>query len=201
MKRWLYPLLWILLGTGLSAAFFLISSPPRGTAVQLLPPPTPAPVIVDVHGAVHNPGVYALPQNCRVKDAIDAAGGMTAETDRDAVNLAAKLKDGDKLTVPAIGSPEVEAEQKLPSPIQPESEAVERTTGLDAASPTGGFVNINTATAEALTQLPGIGPATADKIVAYRESHGLFQNIEEIMDVPGIGSGKFEAMKDQITVE
>lgn len=195
MKRWLYPLFWILLGIGLSAIFFLISSPPRGTAVKLLPPPTPAPIIVDIHGAVNHPGVYALPQNSRVKDVIDAAGGMTADSNGDAVNLAARLKDGDKITIPVEGTT-----LEVDPTAEPVQEYAERSPEVEI-SPSGGMININNATADELATLPGIGPSLAEKIILQRESRGYFKTIEEIMDVSGIGPSKFEQMKDRITVE
>jgi len=144
---------------------------------------------------VQLPGVYALPQDSRVKDAIEAAGGMTAETDRDAVNLAARLKDGDKLIVPILG-----AEQTVLSSPPPDTQPAQRTNSLDAEIP-GEIININTSTADELTVLPGIGPSLAEKIVTYREGHGQFKAIEDIMDVPGIGPAKFDQMKDLIAVE
>lgn len=191
MKRWFSPVLWILLGIALSAAFFLISSPPRGQAVELLPLPSPAPIYVDIHGAVVSPGVYTLPPESRVKDAIDAAGGMGANADVDAINQAARLTDGEKISVPIIGEPRIE------NPIIP---APERSSPL-AETMTNQIININSATAEDLDSLPGIGPALAERIISYRESRGPFKKIEEIMDVSGIGEEKFEQMKTLITVE
>lgn len=163
--------------------------------MKLLPPPTPAPIIVDIHGAVNHPGVYALPQNSRVKDVIDAAGGMTADSNGDAVNLAARLKDGDKITIPVEGTTLEVAPTAVPA-----QENAERSPGLEIL-PSSGMININIATADELATLPGIGPSLAEKIILQRESRGYFKTIEEIMDVSGIGPSKFEQMKDRITVE
>lgn len=195
MKRWLYPLFWMLLGIGLSAVFFLIAAPPRGSAVNLLPPPTPMPIIVDIHGAVNQPGVYFLPEGSRIKDAVEAAGGMIMDTDRDAVNLAARIKDGEKITIPYLGDTKA-ASILVDSGEEPSG----RSTPLENQV-VDDIVNINTATLEQLTELPGIGPALAEKIILYREAHGHFGTIDDIMNVSGIGPSKFEQLKNQISVE
>jgi competence protein ComEA len=137
---------------------------------------------VYVSGAVHQPDVYELPAGCIVKDAVEAAGGPTDSADLDGVNLAVELRDQQQVYVPRRG----ETVPMLPS-----------SAGVGAVS---GPVNINIAIAAELETLPGIGPKTADAIVEYREANGPFQTIEDIMDVPGIGEGTFEKIKDGITV-
>lgn len=147
-----------------------------------LPAPTPAPIRVHVSGAVRQPDVYELPAGCIVKDAVEAAGGPTDNADLDGVNLAVELRDQQQVYVPRQG------------------ETVPMASALEGGGAVSDPVNINTATATELETLPGIGPKTADAIVEYREVNGLFETIEDIMDVPGIGEGTFEKIKDGITV-
>ena len=153
-----------------------------------------ADLTVDVCGAVRTPGVVRVPAGSRVADALDMAGGATAKAELSAVNLAAKLADGQQIVVPERGQTVVAA----------------GSTGATGASSAGGAggtattpsapININTATAEELDALSGVGPATAQKIIDYRTAHGGFKTIDEIKNVPGIGDAKFAAMKDSITV-
>ena len=133
-------------------------------------------LVVDVSGAVRRPGLEHLPRGSRVADAIAAAGGATARADVGAVNLAAPLADGLQVVVPARGAGGAAAGGGgPPSPTAP--------------------VDLNSATAEQLDALPGIGPSTAEKIVAYREAHGAFRSLEELDGVPGIGAGKIAQLK------
>jgi competence protein ComEA len=173
---------------GLLAAgvLLLVTSAPSGEAIRLSPPPTVSPLIVDVRGAVAQPGVYELPQGSRVQDAIQAAGGALPEADLGGLNLAAPLDDGAAIRVPA----QVEA-QSPPS----------RSGGVTIPEVTGGLIDINSATQEALESLPGIGPALAQRVIEYRESNGPFPSIEAIQNVSGIGPGIFEKIKDLITVD
>jgi competence protein ComEA len=142
--------------------------------------PTPRPVRVYVSGAVQNPDVYALPPDSIVKNALVAAGGATADADLDRINLAMSLADGQHVYVPRKG----EEQMPVPPPGDPAS--------------AGGKVNINTATLAELETLPGIGPALAQRIVDYRESHGRFAQIEEITEVSGIGEATFAKIRDEI---
>lgn len=158
----------------------VISTPlPNPTS---LPTSTPAPIRVHVSGAVRQPDVYELPAGSIAKDAVEAAGGPTDNANLDGVNLAVELRDQQQVYVPRQGET---------VPMAPASE------GGGAVS---GPVDINTATAAELETLPGIGPKTADSIVEYREANGTFGAIEDIMDVPGIGEGTFEKIRDRITV-
>lgn len=143
--------------------------------------PTPYTMRVYVSGAVLHPDVYLLPQDSIVKDAVEAAGGATGEADLERINLALPVSDGLQVHVPRQG------EDSLP--VQPPSR-------LPAM---GGKVNINTADAAALESLPGIGPALAQRIIEYRQAHGPFERIEDVMDVSGIGTATFEGMEDLIT--
>ena len=184
-----------LMGAGI---IFLVSRPPRGQAVPLLPPPSPAPVVVYVSGAVQQPGVYPLDPGSRVQDAIQTAGGLLPEADTQLLNLAAPLEDGSHIQVPA----------------RPPTATPKLTPGLQATSKSGastplpveilptvpGLININTATLEELDTLPGIGPSIAQRIIDYRTTNGLFATIEDIQNVKGIGPVTFEKIKDLITV-
>ena len=170
---------------GLLAAgiILLVSRPPRGEAIQLRPPPSPQPILVDITGAVVQPGVYSLPYGSRVFDAIEAAGGLTEAAVTKPLNLAAFLEDGQKVWVP----------QATATPI-PGIPSADRASGVEV------LVNINTASQNQLEELPEIGPVTAQRIIAYREANGPFLKIEDIQKVEGIGQATFEKIKDLITV-
>lgn len=146
-------------------------------------------VYVHVGGAVHRPGLYELPDGSRVFDAVRAAGGATDDADLDSLNLASKVKDGDKVLVPVRIEPGADPPTSG-APAGPSS----------AGGAQGGLVNLNSATAEQLDALPGVGPSTAQKIIAYRTEHGGFRTVDELMEVPGIGPAKFEELKDLVTV-
>jgi competence protein ComEA len=144
----------------------------------------PSPVVVHVDGAVANPGVYELRAvTPRARDAIEAAGGLTEDADTTGLNLAQAVADGTKVHVPHAGEAAVQATQ--PS-----------TGGGGTAGP----VNINTAGADELKALPGVGDATAASIIREREEHGPFTSPEDIMRVSGIGEKKFEKIRDGICV-
>jgi competence protein ComEA len=160
--------------------------PPAPTSTPS-PTATPQPLRVYISGAVVHPDVYRLPPDSIVKDAIDAAGGPAPGADLDRVNQAQPLHDGEQVYVPRAG----EASPPVAQPSSP-------TPGASPAR--AGRVNINTATAQELETLPGIGPALAQRIVDYRAAHGPFQTIEQIKDVPGIGDAIFEKIKDLIEV-
>jgi competence protein ComEA len=143
--------------------------------------PTPYTLRVYVTGAVQHPDVYVLPQDSIVKDAVEAAGGATEDADLERINLAVTVTDGQQVHVPRQG--------EEPSPVDPPS-------GQPAA---GGKVNLNTADSAALETLPGIGPTLAQRIIDYRQAHGPFERIEDLMQVSGIGQATFEGMKDLVT--
>lgn len=149
------------------------------------PTPTPAPLRVYVCGAVVDPAVYTLPFGSLVDDAVRAAGGPAADADLEQINLAQVLSDQQQVRVPRFG----------------EAAGLEPTSGSSSAPPNAAAVNINTATAAELEALPGIGPATAQSIVDYRETYGRFESIEEIMDVPGIGPSTFEEIQSVIAID
>lgn len=144
--------------------------------------PTPqAMFVVHVAGMVQSPGVYELPDGSRVRDAIEAAGGALSDADLDALNLAELLADGVKIFVPKKG--EAPADVSEQGSEQPQ-----------------GKVNINSATKEQLEALPGVGPVLAERIIAYRKSKGRFTSLRQLMEVEGIGTKKYEALKSLLTV-
>jgi competence protein ComEA len=154
-----------------------------GTARPAVPLVHPAPaapatrartVVVDVVGAVRLPGLHSLAPGTRIADAVAAAGGATATADLALVNLAAPLADGEQIAVPVRGAAQASAGGGT-SPTAP--------------------LDLNTATAEQLDALPGVGPATAAKIIAFRLAHGSFHSVEELDAVPGIGPARIEQWK------
>ncbi|MBN1145893.1 MAG: helix-hairpin-helix domain-containing protein [Anaerolineales bacterium] len=183
-----------LLGGG---TILLVCSPPRGQAIALSPPPSPAPIAVHVAGAVANPGVFSLEAGSRVRDAIEAAGGLLPEADTQALNLAAFSQDGERLVIPTLPPPTPFA---LPSRLSMATPAQSGSTPASVPG-RGNLININTATQAELESLPYIGPALAQRIIEYREANGPFESIEEIIEVYGIGQSTFEKIKDLITVE
>jgi competence protein ComEA len=130
-------------------------------------------LVVDVAGAVRRPGLYRLAPGTRIADAVARAGGATAKADVNLVNLAAPLADGEQVVVPARGA------------------AAAAGADPSAASP----LDLNSATAEQLDTLPGIGPTTAAKIVAYRQAHGPFTSVDGLDAVPGIGPSRIDELK------
>ena len=147
--------------------------------------PASGEVVVHVAGAVSSPGVYTLPADSRVDDAVRAAGA-TADADLSQLNLAQKLADGQKITVPVAGATPADG-----------SRCCAATT---ADSDNGALININTATREELETLPSIGEVRAQAILAYREEHGGFRTTDELMEVSGIGEKIFADISPHITV-
>ena len=161
-------------------AVVLPTPAPAGPVASAPPTVTPpAGVVVDVVGAVAAPGVVRLPQGSRVVDALAAAGGVTAEAQVSALNLARVLVDGEQIAVPEPG-------EQLGAGAAPTADA-------------DGLVDVNTADAAALDGLPGIGPVLADRIVAHRQDRP-FTTVDELADVPGIGPTLLERLRDLVRV-
>jgi len=145
--------------------------------------------VVHVAGAVRRPGVYRLPAGARVQEAVRRAGGARPGADVNAINLAAKVADGQQVVVPQRAAAGVAA-----APAGGGSSA-----GATAgAAPAGPPISLNSATAEQLDTLDGVGPATAQKIIAWRTQHGGFRSIADLGQVPGIGPKKLAAIKDRV---
>lgn len=150
-----------------------------------------AEVYVDVDGAVVRPGVYRLKDGARVSQAIDAAGGLTAEADVTGLNRASKVADGQKIYVPKVG------EQKAAAAVGGAESSAATTPGAGSSSE---LVNINTASAAELQTLSGIGPSMAQSIIDERTKNGAFASVDDLMRVSGIGEKKLAKIKDCICV-
>ena len=206
------------LAAGVAAVVWLVRSPPPPVELGLpratttVPtgaapggpgpaPPAGAPttaathVVVQAAGAVARPGVYRLPDGARVADLLAVAGGPAPDADADRLALAARLADGQRVYVPRVG------EDVVPEVGAPGVAAAPGTGGI-AGGPAGPAtpVDLNTATAAELDTLPGVGPATAAAIVEHRTRHGPFPTVEALLDVPGIGPAKLEALRGLVRV-
>ena len=204
-----------------AAALFLLLSQPFGPAAPLSMPraegATGAPTtigpagaaaaaeapaggagIVTVHaaGAVARPGIYAVPAGARVADVLAAAGGPVPEADVDRLNLAARVSDGERITVARQGDPPASA--TAPDGGSGPASAGAGAGAGDPATPPP--LDLNAATAEQLDTLPGVGPATARSILSYRSRHGRFRSVTELLEVPGIGPAKMEALRPLVRV-
>lgn len=184
----------LMVGTGIALALAFafwhrphapppISPDPPATTQGASPETTPG-VYVTVHvsGAVAHPGLAAIPEGGRVADALAAAGGVRPGGDLGSINLAARLVDGTHIVVPWIG------DGFAASPGDP--------SGRSPDFP----VEMNTAGVDRLTDLPGVGPVLANRILTYRETHGPFEVLEDLLDVPGIGEGKLASLRDHAVV-
>jgi len=161
------------------------------------PPSVPevsATIFVHVVGEIHNPNVFELPYGSRVFEVLEMAGGLTDYADASAIIKSAVLQDEMQIRVPAIGEDvgEVFIFAEVPTPAS--SAAAAPATQAD------GRVNINTATEAELQTLTGIGPSRAQAIVRFRETHGNFSSVEELMRVPGIAEGILSSIRDLVTV-
>ena len=145
----------------------------------------PDEIVIDVKGAVHKPGVYTMQEGDRVIDAVEKAGGVTDQADENRINLATLVKDEMVVYVPKKGE-ETNPQQVMPFQADAEEE---------------GKVAINSASSDVLQQLQGIGPAKAEAIIAYREEHGPFQSVEDLLNVSGIGEKSLEKIKNDIIID
>ena len=174
----------VLAGAGLAGAF--LGTPAaepipvtisHGEPARVGRPPDASPITIHVAGAVRSPGLVTVGAGDRVAHAIAAAGGALGVADLSALNLAANVADGDQVMVPVKG------------------EAGDRAGNTDVAE---GLVDVNRGTAAELEALPGVGPVLAERIFAYREQHGPFETVEDLLDVPGIGEGKLAALREAL---
>lgn len=146
---------------------------------------TDAVIYVHVLGAVNRPGLFSLKEGSRAVDVVAEAGGFTATADQAGLNLARVLSDGEQIIVPELGA--------APAPTAGGA-------GGGAPGTPGGKVNLNSADESTLDALPGIGPATAQSIIKWRDDNGRFSSIEDLMSVGGIGDKTFATLKDLVTV-
>lgn len=172
---------------GLGIGVFATAVTPRGSSTVIAPDEGAGDdvavvasdaIYVHILGEVREPGLYELRDGARAVDAVAAAGGFTDGADAGGLNLARFVSDGEQIVVPAVGE-------------------------VPAAAPGvagDGRVNLNTADAATLDTLPGVGPATAAKILAWRERNGRFEAVDDLLDVGGIGEAKLDALRDLVTV-
>jgi competence protein ComEA len=146
--------------------------------------------VVHVAGAVRRPGVYRLPGGARVEEAIRRAGGPRAGADVNAINLAARLADGQQVVVPRRAT----AAANAPGGGAPPAPAAAAAAGGASGAP----VSLNSATAEQLDTLDGVGPATASRIIEFRTQNGGFGSVDDLAQVPGIGPKRMEALRGQV---
>jgi len=158
-----------------------VVSPPFPAPLEASAPVTPEEVVVDVAGAVRRPGVYRLEPGSRVADAIAEAGGATRRAEPAMLNLAAPLVDGQQGLMPERGTT-----------------AGTAGAGAGAAGSHGAPVSLSLATPEELETLPGVGPVTAQKIVAYRQEHGPFTSVDQLDAIAGIGPKRLESLRELV---
>nr|WP_246256797.1 helix-hairpin-helix domain-containing protein [Isoptericola halotolerans] len=165
---------------------------PAHEGASVAPGPEPATdgpaVVVHVVGQVADPGLVDLPGGSRVADALEAAGGATDDADLAALNLARAVVDGEQVYVPAPGE-----EPPVPPSASSASSAPSGEVGH------GGLVPLNTAGTEELMSLPGVGPVTAERIVAWREENGPFTAVEELTEISGVGPALLADVRDLVT--
>lgn len=149
---------------------------PPATGAVMVDTETVGGVTLHVSGAVRSPGVVIVSAGGRVADALAAAGGATRDADLSRLNLAATISDGDFITVPSVAVP-----------------------GETPGAPESAGIDINRSTPAQLEGLPGVGPVLALRIVSHREENGPFADVEDLLDVPGIGEAKLAGMRDDIT--
>jgi competence protein ComEA len=160
-----------------------------GPSATPSPSPSPAVIVVDVAGFVNRPGVYEFHQGDRVIDAITRAGGARKGADLTSINLAALLTDGEQIVIAKRGA--------APGGSSAGSGT---TTAGGASGGAGALVNVNTATLDELETLPGIGEVLGQRIIDYREQHGPFQSVEDLLNVSGIGDSRLADIKPHVTV-
>jgi competence protein ComEA len=160
-----------------------------GAALPAGATPSPDVLIIDVAGKVRRPGIVTVPKGSRVYEAIEAAGGLAGRVDTTALNMARELGDGEQILV---GVP----------PVEGAAAGTTAPSGSTAggAAPGGAKVNLNTATAEQLDTLPGVGPVTAQAILGWRDTNGRFGSVDDLLDVKGIGEATLAELRDLVVV-
>ncbi len=191
MKTWQILTLGVVIGLLSAGIVFIVSTQPRGEPILLDPPPTPSPLMVQVVGSVQHPGTYQLPKGSRVESAIQASGGFTDNANPEAINLAQLLQDGERVYVPSIDQT---------TSVDPSKEiAISTDNPAETGSPQN-QINLNTASQAELEELPSIGPSKAKSIIQFRNEHGAFTSIEQLLDVQGIGPVLFDQIKNLVTI-
>ncbi len=185
----------VLFAIVLAGTILILRQPAAAPLTIITPTPrpsaTPASVIIDVRGAVAQPGVYTLSAGSRLQDALTQAGGVLPNAETRNLNLARRLNDGEQIYVPQAGEVTVAA-PTTPGKGAPASAATKTPLGI---------INLNTATLEELDVLPGVGPAIAQRIIDYRNQNGAFKQIDDLRKVRGIGDALFSQIKDMVMVQ
>lgn len=201
MPNWRYILLGILIGLLATAAILLICQPDRGQPIILHPAPTPsstsppgptataAPILAQIGGEVVSPGVYSIEITARLGDLISAAGGLTSLADLDRINLASFLNDGDYFYMPAIDEP-------IPETARNAFIDIYLGEGENLTYP----LDLNNACQEELETLPNIGPTKAEDIINYRDEVGRITDLDELLEIEGIGEKTLETLRDYLIV-
>jgi competence protein ComEA len=180
-----------------------VAAAPVAASPAAPPPATKKEIWVHVTGAVQKPGVYQLPEGARLAEALTAAGGSLSEGRPDELNLAEVLADGAKVWVPTAAELKpVEGGAPPPVSMKGTIQPVHATAGgtTSGTAKAGGKVNLNTATANELDGLDGIGPTLAARILEYRQTHGPFKSVQDLTKVKGIGTSTLAKFRDRVTV-
>lgn len=157
-------------------------------------------IVIYIDGCVAHPDVYELPASARVKDSIDRAGGLTSDADVAALNLASELHDGEKVHIPRVGE---DATLTRDSTGVASGDSYRQDRGASTTRKGQSLtrpISLNKASKNELLELPGVGPAMADRIIADRREHGPFKHVEDLKRVKGIGSKKFEKLRKYLHV-
>ncbi|GAA4746264.1 hypothetical protein GCM10023217_14800 [Gordonia alkaliphila] len=161
-------------------------------------------IVVSVAGLVHKPGLVRLAPNSRVAQALEQAGGTRAQADVLSLNLAQILHDGDQVLVgtrdPAVGSVRSAVVSSGAGPVAGDGATAGRAPVVPGAGGAAAKVDLNTATLAELDTLPGVGPVTAQAIIAWREQHGGFTSVDQLAEVDGIGPARLAKLRDAVTV-
>lgn len=200
---------WAWFGAGFALAtsgfvvYQLFLAPQTAVRVTTPPRPVPSPVVAQVAGAVRQPGLYTLPASGRIEDAIQAAGGPADDANLDAVNLAARVSDGQRVVVPRraqAGSAPAAGAAPLPGPDAAPAADVGPAPATAEPPLAERRVNLNTATLAELDSLPGVGPATVQKIVDQRQK-APFTSIEQLLELKIVNSATMARLRDLVTVD
>ena len=201
MKSWLQVVIWILIGLLAAGLVTLIAKPDPGVPITLSQPPTPtrlpmsdvtptlSDILVQIGGQVVNPGVYTLAPYSGLDDLISKAGGLLPQADLVRINYAAIIQNGDYFYIPEVD--EVIPETANNAPI---NSSFDENTGIQYP------LDLNTASQDELESLPGIGPARAADIIFYREVVGAFSDIDELINVEGIGTATLESLREYLVI-
>ncbi|MCB2203038.1 helix-hairpin-helix domain-containing protein [bacterium] len=201
-KPWMQILFGALIGLLITGALLLIARPTQGQPITLDPAPSPTathppsptktlkPIMVQIAGAIQEPGVFALSKESRLSDLIDLAGGLSEAADIDRVNQAAILRDGGYFYIPIEDETIPETANNAPG-----------VSNSDGSATYNYPLDLNQASQDELESLPGIGPSKAADILSYREEHGPFTSLDDLVNVPGIGEVTVDALMEFLYVE